>query len=299
MGTLGWAIRYNRMIIDFLRRNWQLKVKHHADPTFIKGLEWCEEIVEPAIKNFLENHDLKQFLDSIKDFDEWAFKLNYQPPQKSNWLNTGQNKAYPYITETIWSAIFAVICEKLNKATNSNEFKLIQGDNMPNFRCNTCGDSHKAVDTGIYIEKNGTKFPVIYAECKNGHACKTCHEGIWGQGIRLKQSFPNAIQMFVTDNNISIKDELPESYWNSGIDMEIQQRGLPGQKWKTKDVKEKGIHYELNHKTIAKTMNHILEGVAGRSVSHWTKQNVSSSEVSSFAGKIKSQGYYIKPGLFD
>jgi len=287
------------MIVDFLRKNWKLKVKHDQDPTFAKGLEFCEEVVEPAIRNFLRDHDLREFLNSIREFDRWAFLLNYQPPQKSNWLNTGQNKAYPYITETIWSAIFAVICEKLNKATGSDEFKLIQGNAMPNFRCKTCGDSFKAVDTGIYVEKDGIRYPVIYAECKNGHACKTCHEGIWGQGIRLKQSFPNAIQMFVTDNNISIKDELPESYWNTGIDIEVQQRGLPGQKWKTKEVKEKGIHYELNHATIGIVMTEIISGVQNKPLSHWTKQKVSSSEASSFSGKIKSQGYYIKPGLFD
>jgi hypothetical protein len=64
-----------------------------------------------------------------------------------------QNKAYPLITETIWSAIFQIICDKLNKITDTNEFKLIQGMKLPNFRCDTVGDRFKQVDTGIYIEK--------------------------------------------------------------------------------------------------------------------------------------------------
>ena len=234
------------MIVDFLRKNWQLKEKEYkADPTFQKGIDYLVEVVEPAIKDFLEDQDLDKFLTKINEFDKWAFQLNYKPSQKSNWINIGQNKAYPYITELYWRAIFQVICDKLNEKANGYIFKLIEGNKMPNFRSTTM-ESHKATDTGIYVEIKGIKFPVIYCECKNGHVDKVPHEGMWGQGMRLKQTFPNAIQMFVTDNNISMSTNLPESYMNTGIDIQVQQRGTPGQKWKVKDIRENEAYYGLH-----------------------------------------------------
>lgn len=282
----------------FLRNNWLLKEKDHSqDPTFRTGITYLIEIVEPALESFLKDHNLIKFLNSIYKFDRWAFGLNYKPPQKSNWLNTGQNKAYPYITELYWRAIFQVICDNLNKKVGKDVFKLIEGNKMPNFRSNNM-ESYKATDTGIYIEL-GDIFPVIYCECKNGHVDKVPHEGIWGQGIRLKQTFPNALQMFVTDNNISMTKELPESYMNTGIDIQIQQRGEPGEKWRVRDIRENDAYYPLNSDTIKKVIDSIIELVGRKPISYWNKQIIALSEDSSYVGKINAQGYYIKPGLFD
>jgi hypothetical protein len=64
----------------------------------------------------------------------------------------------------------------------------------------------------------------VSVEDKGGHACSTCFAGVNAQGTRLHQSFKNAKQVFITDNNISVgKDKGIEAI--TDINLVISERG--------------------------------------------------------------------------
>ena len=258
---------------------------------------------------------IEDFVKHITPLDKWAFRNYHGSPQKSNNLNTGQNKNFPLIKETVWTAVFTLISKKVKEKTGI-EFKVLQGKvgGQIAVACGTCGTvKTKDADTGLALKHPDDEYyvPVIAAECKGGHACSTCHDGIWGQGIRMRQQFPNALQMLITDCHVTVNSHIPVEAYSSGIQLTVCERGennkekwLGGIKDKAKKVKAgiitpDNIHYHaLNVKTIENTINKIVAILSDKSEEYWLTMN----PLQEFSGEyyresLDNSGLFIAPEL--
>lgn len=255
---------------------------------------------ELACSDFINsNIDVEEFVERITPLDEWAFRLYWGAPQKTNWMNTGQNKNYPILKETIWTAIFERIRKDILKRTGI-EYTLIQGKRGGQVAVAVFEDGKiktKDVDTGLALQhKEGFLVPVVAAECKGGHACSTCHDGIWGQGVRMKRQFPNSIQAFVTDNNITVGLKTDVSTYSDGIDFTFCERGENNsESWVVKD-KTRTIYNRLNPKVMQTAMNIFTEIVSSQSTEYWLTMNDKypiSGEA--YREMLDELGYFVSP----
>lgn len=291
-------IKGNTMRIDEVRKKFESQLRYFPnEPTLLEMISMCDEF-ELHLKNFVDSKtSVEEFLKGITPFDEYAFKLYWGSKQKSNWLNTGQNKSYPIIKETIWAAVFEVIRQKLLEHTDI-EFTLIQGE-QKKVAVSVFQDGnvkYKDVDVGIgIISDEGYTIPVVAGECKGGHACSTCHDGIWGQGVRMKKQFPNSIQTFITDNNITVNKKIDESQYSDGIDIEFCERGNNNnQKF---DVKN-GEYIPLNPNVFQFAIDIIFQIVVSKPKNHWLKMNKKyGSSGQKWRDSLDTNGYYVNPEL--
>lgn len=252
------------------------EVRHTWGSAFDGNIALLDQF-ELACDNFINNKiDIEDFVKGITPLDEWAFRLYWGAPQKTNWMNTGQNKNYPILKETIWTAIFERIRQEVFKRTNV-EYTLIQGKRGGQVAVAVFEDGKiktKDVDTGLALQHNdGFLVPVIAAECKGGHACSTCHDGIWGQGVRMKRQFPNAIQAFVTDNNVTVGLKTDVSTYSDGIDFTFCERGENNSEaWVVKD-KTRTVYNRLNPRTMQTAIDIFTEIVSSHTVDYWLTMN--------------------------
>jgi hypothetical protein len=124
----------------------------------------------------------------------------------------------------------------------------------------------KDVDLGIGLVHSSYIIPVIAIECKGGHACATCHDGIWGQGTRMKKTFPNALQGFITDNNISVGQKTPMEEYSDAIDFELIERG------DNKNRKLK-VYSPLLPTRLQLAEDKLFEKISSMPESHWRIMN--------------------------
>jgi hypothetical protein len=126
----------------------------------------------------------------------------------------------------------------------------------------------KDVDLGIgLVHPDGYVIPVIAIECKGGHACATCHDGIWGQGIRMKKTFPNAKQGFVTDNHITVGKDKPIEEYSDGIDFELIERG-------DNKTHAKKTYFSLRAEQLSLAEDKLFEKVSNMPETHWRTINL-------------------------
>lgn len=232
---------------------------------------------EKTIIEFI-NGDIgvEQFVDGVSELDEWAFRLYWGAPQKTNWLNTGQNKKYPIIKETIWTAVMERVRRVLVEKTGL-PFVLIQGNKAENGVTGPVAVAvfengevkTKDIDTGIALpHPDGYYVPVIAGECKGGHACSTCHDGIWGQAVRMKTQFPHAIQTFITDNNATVGKKVDAITYDE-IDYTFCERGENN----SEKFAKGGGYNALNVNTFRGAIDHLLQAVEFHSKEYWMTMN--------------------------
>jgi len=279
------------MRIDEIRNNW---TGRFFENSFYTAYDMLDD-VENAISKFVDRKvDIFQFIKEISEFDEYAYRLYWGASQKSNWLNTGQNKAYPIIKETIWSAVFEVIRQELVERTGI-PFVLIQGERQKVAVAvfENGNVKYKDVDAGIgLVHDEGFTIPVIAVECKGGHACSTCHDGIWGQGMRMKAQFPNSLQAFVTDNNITVAKKTDISTYSTGIDLEWAERGVNNSE---KFAKSKGYN-ALNAQTFSDAIKQCVNIVSSFNKDHWLVINDRYKNTGEkWRDSLDSNGSYVNP----
>lgn len=274
------------MRIDEVRTNWQ--GSYTDDPAMLDRFE-------NTIDNFINNEiDVDTFVKGVSELDEWAFRLYWGSYQKTNWLNTGQNKKYPIIKETIWTAIMERVRRILVEKTGM-DFKLIQGKSGGQVAVAVFEDGSiktKDVDTGIaLLHPDGFLIPVIAAECKGGHACSTCHDGIWGQAVRMKKQFPNALQVFITDNNMTVGKKIDVSTYED-IDFEYLERGENNNE---KFAKSNGYN-KLNANVMKTAIEQLVSVVSSFDKDHWMKMNpLYKNTGEKFRDSPDAVGYFVSP----
>ena len=248
---------------------------------------------EKSIQRFIDRKiSINEFVDGINDLDQWAYNMYYREPQKSNWMNIGQNKNYPIIKETVWTAIFEHVRKIAIENTNI-EFTLIQGKSGGSVAVAVFEDGTiktKDVDTGIAIKHpDGFLVPVIAGECKGGHACSSVHDGIWGQAVRMKKQFPNSVQVLITDNQITVGKKYDVSAYEE-IDFVISERGP--NVGKMKDQKDNFIDKSI----VTKSIEIFVNLLSKQSVTHWFTMNPHQINIGeTYRSSVDKHGIFISP----
>ena len=174
---------------------------------------------------------VEDYISGITPYDRFMFMNAKLKPQKTNPINTMQNKKYSTYREQIWLPVWIRICSLLQKLQNWQDVKLVVIQNKKLVERVYKGGylAYKDVDGGIAVEikiNNKTVLiPVIAVEDKGGHACKTCHSGVDAQGERIHKSFPNAIHIFITDNHVTVGRDAQEF---AHTNITISERGYEG-----------------------------------------------------------------------
>lgn len=199
-----------------------------SHPLIQQALSMLDD-VEQAMTDLVEGKiSIEMYINKITPYDEFMWKHAKSKPQKSNPINTLQNKKYSTWREQKWAPIWELIRLKISKIWKTDKLVVIQNMKVVESIYSSGHVKYKDVDGGIAFEftLNGKKvfFPIIAVEDKGGHACSTCFDGVSAMSLRLHRTFPNAWHVFVTDNNISVGVE-KESEIYSDIDLIISERG--------------------------------------------------------------------------
>ena len=184
--------------------------------------------VESAIVKVVEDGDYKKYVDSITEYDKFIWEVSHEG-DKSNLFAYKKIKVSPSWTEQIWAPVFERIRLSLNEYWNT-ELILIQNKQVVESINKHGPTAYKDVDGGIAVTvtHNGKNYlmPVVVAEMKTGHFCKTACTGVDAIMRRVITMNPNVLGFAVTDNNISVsKDAEVENVFGSGATL-IQQRGI-------------------------------------------------------------------------
>jgi hypothetical protein len=197
-------------------------------PMVVKAISMLPD-VETAMQELVARKiDIPTYIDRITEYDKFMYQSAKAKPQKSNPINTLQNKKYSTWREQKWAPVWQLICDDVSKEWNSSDLFVIQNRQVVEGVYSSGYIKFKDVDGGIGFEHeiNGRKvvMPVVAAEDKGGHACSTCFDGVSAQSLRLHRCLPNAFHVFITDNNISVgKDKEAETFCD--IDLIVSERG--------------------------------------------------------------------------
>ena len=260
-------MKYNLLRTNYVNLSNDGKWKNHPD--LIEAIDYLDD-VEDAIARYSDFEiSADEYVKLVSPFDQHLYKCYYTGAQKTNPFNTTQNKAFSMWKEQYWAPLLERLRKRLVEATGI-PFVLIQGEkNRVAVNVYQNGQlKFKDVDLGIGISHpDGYVIPVIAIECKGGHACATCHDGIWGQGIRMKKTFPNALQGFVTDNNIAVGQNKPIEEYSDGIDFELIERG------DSKTYIEK-TYFPLRAEQLLLAEDKLFEKVSSMPEAHWRTINL-------------------------
>jgi hypothetical protein len=245
------------------------KGKWQNHPDLLTAISHLNTVEESILKFSNFELEASEYVQLVKPFDQHLYKCYYTGGQKTNPLNTNQNKAFSLWKELYWTPMVERLRKRLVEATGI-PFVLIQGEKKrvavsvyKNGKWKT-----KDVDLGIgLLHPDGYIIPVIAIECKGGHACTTCHDGIWGQGTRMKKTFPNALQGFITDNNISVGKQTPMEEYSDAIDFELIERG------DNKNRKLK-VYSPLWADRLSLAEDKLFEKVSSMPETHWRTMNL-------------------------
>jgi len=185
--------------------------------------------VEKAMSELVENKiDISEYIRLITPYDQFMYESAKMKPQKSNPINTLQNKKYSTWREQKWAPIWEIVRREVSKIWETDELVLIQNRPVLESIYSSGYIKFKDVDGGIgfkhIINKQEVLFPVVAVEDKGGHACSTCFDGVSAQSLRLHRCLPNAFHVFITDNNISVGTDKVSDVYND-IDLVVMERG--------------------------------------------------------------------------
>lgn len=193
-------------------RNTMLR-SERSHPYVMEALSMLDS-VENSISCLLSGKiTINDYIRRITAYDKFMWEKVHELPQKSNPINKLQNKKYSTWRELKWAPIFELIRIELLKLPKWKNTKLvlIQNNKVVETIYSNGYIATKDVDNGLAIETiiNDRTYliPVIVIEDKGGHACTTCLNGVNAQALRLHQSFPNAMYLFITDNKVTVGKE--------------------------------------------------------------------------------------------
>lgn len=197
----NFNLQYHRKIL----------VASNTEHHYIKEAVSMLDKVEQAMLDLINVRiNVEKYIELITPYDQFMYERAKMKPQKSNPINTLQNKKYSSWREQKWASIFELVRQELVKIPKWKDTNLVVIQNKPIVESvySNGYTPFKDVDGGLAIEIviNGklVLIPVIAVEDKGGHACSTCFNSVNAQGLRLHQSFPAAKTVFITDNNISV-----------------------------------------------------------------------------------------------
>lgn len=201
-----------------------------TDHLLIKTAASMLDAVEQSMAKFIDHRNTDQYIKEISAYDEFMYRSAKIKPQKSNPINTLQNKKYSTWREQKWAPIFESIRLELAQHWKTNKLVLIQNKKVAESVYSSGYIKYKDVDGGIGFEmevgskKTKVLVPIIAVEDKGGHACSTCFDGVAAQSLRLHRCFPQAWSVFITDNQITVGAAKESEIYND-IDLIVMERG--------------------------------------------------------------------------
>jgi hypothetical protein len=183
--------------------------------------------VESAMPIAVETGNWKQYCDSIKEYDKFVWEQSHKGNQTNIFANP-KIKVGPSWAEQMWAPVFERARLKMEQVWDTTLI-LIQNNTAVETLGSTGPTSMKDVDNGIGINKiiNNKEYimPIIVAENKGGHYCKTTCTNVDGIFRRVRAMNSNVLAFALTDNHITVgsKVEVDHSFGSGGV--LICQRG--------------------------------------------------------------------------
>ncbi len=181
------------------------------DHPYVQELLGLLPAVETAMQEFAQGMiTLAQYLKAIEAYDRVIYARFYEKPQKTNPINTFQNKKYSTWREQKWAPVFERVRQHLLAQPQWQGHDLTVIQNHAVLETVYAGGyvARKDADGGLALRVtvNGRSelAPVITVEDKGGHCCSYQTNSVNAMALRLHQSFPNEKSMLITDNNVSV-----------------------------------------------------------------------------------------------
>lgn len=242
--------------------------------------------VETAMQNLVAGDiTIADYIEAITEYDMFMYLSAKAKPQKSNPINTLQNKKYSTWREQKWAPIWQMICDEISATWQTNKVKVIQNKQVVEGIYASGYIKFKDVDGGIGFEHEigGRKvfLPIVAVEDKGGHACSTCFDGVSAQSLRLHRCLSSAYHVFITDNNISVgQDKEAETFCD--IDLIVSERGK-------NRVEEE--YPKLNAHIFQEVKDGLLHRISQYDIDHFTKYNeIPSKKQGKFRSEIDQTG---------
>lgn len=242
--------------------------------------------VETAMQNLVAGDiTIADYIEAITEYDMFMYLSAKAKPQKSNPINTLQNKKYSTWREQKWAPIWQMICDEISATWQTNKVKVIQNKQVVEGIYASGYIKFKDVDGGIGFEHEigGRKvfLPIVAVEDKGGHACSTCFDGVSAQSLRLHRCLSSAYHVFITDNNISVgQDKEAETFCD--IDLIVSERGK-------NRVEEE--YPKLNAHIFQEVKDGLLHRISQYDIEHFTKYNeIPSKKQGKFRSEIDQTG---------
>jgi hypothetical protein len=187
--------------------------------------------VVAVMKKVIQDGKYDEYAKSIAEYDRFVWEESHRG-DKTNIFAYKKIKVSPSWTEQFWAPVFERVRLQISKTWNT-DLVLIQNTQVVE-SCGKDGPSgYKDVDGGIGILSNRWPpaiMPVVVAEDKTGHFCKTACTGVDGIMRRVRTMNPNVLGMCITDNNVSVgQTSLVDDVFSAGGVL-ISQRGQNGKK---------------------------------------------------------------------
>jgi hypothetical protein len=185
--------------------------------------------VAAAMLDAVVDGDWQKYCASIEEYDRFVWIESHRG-DKSNIFSYKKIKVSPSWTEQLWAPVFERVRKTVQQQWNT---PLVLIQNVEVVESWSQGpSSYKDVDGGIGIvdQVHDCIMPVVVAEDKTGHFCKTACTGVDGIMRRVLAMNPHVLGMCITDNNVSVgQDSLVENVYGAGGIL-ISQRGTNGRK---------------------------------------------------------------------
>ena len=244
------------------------------------------DVVEKAMEDVVaEKISIEKYIDIIMPYDKFMYQSAKMKPQKSNPINTLQNKKYSTWREQKWAPIWELVRKEIAVKWKTNSLVLIQNLPVVESIYSSGYLKFKDVDGGIgfklKLNNKEVLFPIVAVEDKGGHACSTCFDGVSAQSLRLHRCLPNAFHVFITDNDISVgKDKVSDIY--NDIDLIVSERGTN---------RNREDYPKLVAKRFEEVKNGMIDRLSKMSIDDFTKYHViSSTKTSIFREDIDKSG---------
>ena len=184
-----------------------------------------------AMLDVVATGNWQEYCSAIEEYDQFVWEQSHKG-DKDNIFAYKKIKISPSWTEQIWAPVFERVRQKVETDWQCS-ITLIQNSQVVESWGNG-PTSYKDVDVGFGIVEPTFKciMPIVVAEAKTGHFCKTACTGVDGIMRRVLKMNPHVLGMCVTDNNVSVgQDSLVENVFGAG-GLLISQRGKNGSKEK-------------------------------------------------------------------
>lgn len=208
--------------------------KDKPDDVYIRNRAFAlYPTVEQAQIDVVNDGDYLKYVNTISTYDQFYYDYSRRGDQ-TNIFAYPKIKIGPSWLEQIWAPVFERVRVEMQKHWEVANLVTLQNTQVIEYLPSSNQPATKDVDGGIGIQfdLNGKSYilPIVVAEVKGGHFCKTMTTQVDGIFKRFKSMNSNLLCFAITDNKCSIgKDVQVESAWASG-GVIIVQRGKNGVK---------------------------------------------------------------------